>query len=87
MEVWYTDKRKGICHGEIADRRESYGWQLYLVNGKWLKGDQLFQSEKELKDALDEYVQRARWTSARELGRTSTGYCTFRSSRQRPWLL
>ena len=87
MEVWYTDKKKGICHGEITDRKVDYcSRRMFLVNGKWLMEEQLFRNEQELKNALDRYVQGARWDDYERLGRVCAGYCTFKSTGKREWL-
>lgn len=87
MEVWYTDKKKGVCHGEVTDSHVDYcGRRFFLVNKKWLQEDQLFQTEKELRDALDRYIQHARWDDLDKLGNVSTGHCIFRSTGKREWL-
>lgn len=87
MEVWYTDKKKGICHGEVQDTKRDYcDRRFFQVNGKWLQEDQLFRSEKELKEHLDSYIRNAHWDDYRRMGDVMSGYCTFRSSGKRDWL-
>lgn len=88
MEVWYTDKKRGIRHGEVADSRIDYcGRRFFLVNGKWLQEDRLFKSEKELRDCIDEYVRSVRrWDDYESLGETMSGYCVFRCTGKRDWL-
>ena len=87
MEVWYTDKKRGICHGEIKDRKVDYCQRrMFLVNGSWLMEEQLFRSKDELKEALDEYVRKARWDNYERLGLVIIGRCTFKQTGRRQWL-
>lgn len=87
MEAWYTDKKKGICHGEVADTRVDYcNRRSFLINGKWIDEDRLFRSERELKERIESYIQHARWEDLAGLGNVSSGYCIFRSTEKREWL-
>jgi len=87
MEAWYTDKKKGICHGDVTDCRTDYcGRRYFLVGKKWIQEDRLFQSKEELQKHLDDYVNTVHWDRYDELAAVSIGYCVFRSTMEREWL-
>lgn len=65
-EAWYTDKKKGFCHGIIEKADNDYCHRDFcFVNGEWIQLERLFPSRKSLAHEMDEYVHNCteRWTS------------------------
>lgn len=82
-EVWYTHKKKGICHGVPTGHMEDLGRIYDKINGEWIESDRQFSSEQELRDTLDRYLENLRMDDLEHYGNVSCGYCTFRSTGNR----